>query len=311
MEYNLELLKLQDSIVRKRKLKNKLEETKKELNTLIKKEEKLKLIEDSENQDVIDLKDNTLASTIKYLFSNKEEVLGTQEKEARIARIKHQECLEELVVLNKIYEDTAKELQTIGNVEEDFIELLKQKKEYLKQYSTVSDKIISIEEEIFSLKSELKEIQEAISSGNRVIINIENVKNSLDSANGWSYLDMFGGGLISSLAKHNDLDKSKKYINELKRNIEDFKYELNDVSMVSNINVEISSILGFTDIFFDNIFVDFVVHDKIQETKYQIEKANEEVTNALSHLKNLKDNDETRVIVLINDLQELVVKTEK
>lgn len=48
----------------------------------------------------------------------------------------------------------------------------------------------------------LKEIKEAKEAGNRALTSLHSAQDMLKSAGNWGLLDMFGGGLISGMAKH-------------------------------------------------------------------------------------------------------------
>lgn len=50
-----------------------------------------------------------------------------------------------------------------------------------------------------------KEREEAIRAGKRAKKSLEQALDALDSASGWGILDIFGGGLISTLAKHSKI----------------------------------------------------------------------------------------------------------
>ena len=47
-----------------------------------------------------------------------------------------------------------------------------------------------------------KEKREAIDAGNRALKSLRNAQDNLNSAKNWGLWDMFGGGFISTMAKH-------------------------------------------------------------------------------------------------------------
>jgi len=63
--------------------------------------------------------------------------------------------------------------------------------------------------------------------------------------------------------------------------------ELNDVNMVCNLNIDTGDFLSFADYFFDGFVVDWVVQDRINNAKRQVEEAirrTESVVNQLQRM---------------------------
>lgn len=47
-------------------------------------------------------------------------------------------------------------------------------------------------------------------AGNRALKSLRNAQDSLNSAKNWGLWDMFGGGFISTMAKHSKMDSAKQ-----------------------------------------------------------------------------------------------------
>ena len=50
--------------------------------------------------------------------------------------------------------------------------------------------------------------------GEKALACLNRASKSLDSASGWGMLDIFGGGLISGLAKHHRIDEAQDALRE-------------------------------------------------------------------------------------------------
>ncbi len=133
-----------------------------------------------------------------------------------------------------------------------------------------------------------KEIKEAIVACDDAISTVRHALDQLDSAQGWGIFDLFGGGLISSLIKHDKMDKAEELLGQIERDMEKLEKELSDIKM-SLSNYETPSGINRTfDIFFDNFFSDW-------STQSSIKNNISVLTNLNTQLKNLKVDLETQL----------------
>ena len=98
-----------------------------------------------------------------------------------------------------------------------------------------------------------KEKREAMEAGNHALHSLREAQTNLDSARNWGLWDMFGGGTITSLIKSSRMDRAKQNMEQAKYDLRSFSKELNDVSMVINLDIETGDFLSFADWFFDNL----------------------------------------------------------
>ena len=129
-----------------------------------------------------------------------------------------------------------------------------------------------------------KERAEAIEAGKRAKRSLTNALNALDSARSWGIFDILGGGLISSLAKHSKMDDASEYIEEAKADLMAFSDELDDIQEYTNIDLSTEDFWGFADWFFDGLFSDWVMQDRINEARSQVQNAIRKVDSILSRL---------------------------
>ena len=132
-----------------------------------------------------------------------------------------------------------------------------------------------------------KEKREAMEAGNRALHSLREAQANLDSARNWGLWDMFGGGTITSLIKSSKMDRAKQNMEQAKYDLRNFSRELNDVNMVCNLNIDTGDFLSFADYFFDGFIVDWVVQDRINNAKRQVEEAirrTESIVNQLQRM---------------------------
>ena len=130
-----------------------------------------------------------------------------------------------------------------------------------------------------------KERNEAILAGERALDSLRAARDELNSAGNWGIVDLLGGGLISGLGKHSKMSNAQNYMEQAKWNLQNFSRELQDVNMVHNLNLELGDFLTFADFFFDGVVADWLVQDRINETKRQVEDAIRHVETILGQLR--------------------------
>ena len=125
-----------------------------------------------------------------------------------------------------------------------------------------------------------KEKREAIEAGQRALSSLRTAKENLNSAKNWGLVDMFGGGFFSTMLKHSKMDQAKY-------DLRNFSKELNDVNMACDLHIDTGDFLSFADYFFDGFVVDWMVQDRINTAKRQVEEAirrTESIVNQLQRM---------------------------
>ena len=118
-----------------------------------------------------------------------------------------------------------------------------------------------------------KEKREAINAGNRALNSLRTAGENLNSAKNWGLVDMFGGGFFTTMLKHSRMDQAKQNIEQAKYDLRNFSKELHDVHMALDLNLDTDDFLSFADYFFDGFVVDWMVQDRINTTRRQVEEA--------------------------------------
>ena len=132
-----------------------------------------------------------------------------------------------------------------------------------------------------------KEKREAIEAGERALDSLRTAKECLDSAKNWGLVDIFGGGFFTTMMKQSKMEQASRNMEEAKYNLRNFSKELNDVNMSCNLNIETNDFMTFADYFFDGVFVDWMVQERINTAKGQVEEAiqkTEYIVNQLQHM---------------------------
>ena len=133
-----------------------------------------------------------------------------------------------------------------------------------------------------------REVEEAIDAGEKALVCLNRASKCLDSASGWGMLDIFGGGLISGLAKHHRIDEAQDALREAQSSLAVFSRELSDVREFSGLKVDISRGWTFADFFFDGAISDIVVQSKIEDARNRVDHARDSVRDTLARLEKLR-----------------------
>ncbi len=151
-----------------------------------------------------------------------------------------------------------------------------------------AEKLMNVLEETAYLNSNVKELQEAISTGNKVLAGVNDIIDSLRSAGGWGVWDLLGGGIIATAIKHSRIDDARNSVHKVQQNLRIFLKELSDVNpeLGTGISIDVDLLTTFADYFFDGLIVDWIVQSRIDKS----------LENAL----NLGD----KIVKTVNDLQQ-------
>ena len=130
-----------------------------------------------------------------------------------------------------------------------------------------------------------REMKEAMDAGERALSSLRSAQAKLNSAGNWGLLDMFGGGLFSTIMKRSKMEDAKTLMETAKMDLRIFQKELKDVHIPLDLRMEVGGFLSFADFFFDGFVADYLVQSKISNAKEQISDAIFSVEQVLKRLK--------------------------
>ena len=132
-----------------------------------------------------------------------------------------------------------------------------------------------------------KEKREAIEAGQRALNNLHTARENLNSAKNWGLVDMFGGGFFTTMMKQSRMDQAKRNMDLAKLALRNFSKELKDVNIACNLNFDMGDFLTFADYFFDGFAVDWMVQERINKARNQVEEAIRRTEEALNQLQRI------------------------
>ena len=286
--YDEKLKALQEKISRSRQLTSMLKELRGQRDTIAARVRELEAIKVDEQADVDRLEGRSLASFFYNVIGKMDERLNKEREEAYAARVKYDAAARELEAIDGDIQRCESELSGLRGCEREYEATLREKANAVKSEGGArAEEILKLEECHAYLESQKKELREAISAGNSARSTAESVLSSLDSAESWGTLDLLGGGLLADMAKHSHLDEAQGAIERLQSQLRRFKTELADVTIHADMQVNVDGFLRFADYFFDGLFADWAVMDKISQSQSQVQSTKNQIDSVLSRLNSM------------------------
>ena len=286
--YDEKLKALQEKISRSRQLTSMLKELHIQRDTIAARVRELEAIKMDEQADVDRLEGRSLASFFYNVIGKMDERLNKEREEAYAARVKYDAAARELEAIDGDIQRCESELSGLRGCEREYEATLREKANAVKSAGGArAEEILKLEERHAYLESQKKELREAISAGNSARSTAESVLSSLDSAEGWGTWDLLGGGLLADMAKHSHLDEAQGAIERLQSQLRRFKTELADVTIHADMQVNVDGFLRFADYFFDGLFADWAVMDKISQSQSQVQSTKNQIDSVLSRLNSM------------------------
>lgn len=305
--YDEELQRLQEQIARAKQLEAIVKELRSQRDTLSVQARELEAIKLDEQADVDRLEGRSLAAFFYNVIGKMDEQRNKERQEAYAARVKYDAAARELEAAEHDLQRCAAELAGLRDCDRRYEAVLKEKAAAVKAAGGVkAEEIFKLEEQNAFLESQKKELREAISAGKSALSTASQVLSSLDSAEGWGTWDLFGGGLISDLAKHSHLDEAQGAIEHLQSQLRQFKTELADVTIHADMQVNVDGFLRFADYFFDGLFADWAVLDQISRSQSQVQSTKSQIEGVLSRLDSMVKTAEQEQVQIKNKMDALV-----
>lgn len=307
--YDEELRELQIQAATKNRLESVLKELRNQKSMLEASVEELCERKSKEQLDVDRLERRSLANYFYQVVGKLDDKLTKEKQEAYEAAVKYDAAYSELQAVETDIRAKDLEYGKVRRSNERYQEVLKEKQEAVK-LSGVPEaaEILRLEAQITSLDVQMKELEEAISAGKRAAQIADGILESLSSAEGWGTWDLFGGGLIADLAKHSHLDEAQGQVESLQDALRRFKTELADVEIIADMQVNIEGFLRFADYFFDGLFADWSVLNRIGDAQEQVGRVKNQISTVLNKLNGASSSVKTEQAKVTSQLQELVKK---
>lgn len=283
--YDEKIQLLRRQVEEKKHKESKLKELYMQRKSLSAKVDSLRNVKSNEQADVDHLEGGSLAAFFYGVIGKMDEKLDKEREEAYAASVKYDVAARELSAVEEDIKRYQAELGELRECEQQYEQTLKDKLEAIKALTTQeAEEILRAEERISYLEGQIKEIQEALAAGQAALGTADSILSSLNSAEGWGTWDLLGGGLLSDMAKHNHLNEAQQQVEYLQVQLRRFKTELTDVTIHADMQVSIDGFLSFADYFFDGLFADWAVLNKINQSQTQVQNTKSQIEHVIRRL---------------------------
>ncbi len=310
MTFDNNLLQLQQKINSKSQLEAKLRELQDQKRKYDRDIISLRVAHRDEQEDVQKLEGRSLANYFYNVIGKLDDKLDKERREAYGAKVKLDAAEQELLGIEKDISEIQSRLVDVRIAQAQYQEELDKKRISMKASGTASgEAIFKIEQQIGALEAQRQEIREALSAGRSAKSTADSILSELESADGWNTWDLVGGGgIITHVAKHSHLDDAQNLVQQLQSELRRFKTELADIEISANLQVSIDGFLRFADYFFDGLFADWAVGDKISQSQNAVIGTQSQITQMLEKLSGMESAVDRQLLSLRAQLEETIVQ---
>lgn len=261
-----------------------------------------------EQRDVDQMEHNSLKSFFYHLSGKYDEKLDKEQREAYAAAVKHDAVTRELEAVQYEIRQAEAECAKLNGCKQRYKQLLEEKKAAVMESDPVNGAaILELEEKIQYRESQKREIEEALSAGRRALSTADSLLSSLGSAESWGTWDILGGGLLTDMAKYSHIDDAQRKVEQLQLELRRFKTELADVTIYQELSVKVDGTLRFADYFFDGLFVDWAVLNRIHNSQKQVADTKRQIEGVICGLRELLEETKEQQEKLMEQMESLIV----
>lgn len=308
-EINEKMKQAQQGIARLHKIESMLKGLESEQKTLERKTSNLKAILDKEKCDVDKLENTSIASVFYSVLGSLDEKVEKERREALAAKLKYDQATRDLDdVKYRISELTSESENYAGCQREYDLLYAQKKKELMDAADETAQRMHELTDSLNLAGVHYREITEALNVGNKVLDSLSLALEHLDSAEGWGTFDLLGGGLISDLAKHSHIDDAKAETENTQRLLRQFKTELSDISIGSDVFIETEGFAKFADFFFDGLIADWFMQSRIQSSQESVSDVESKVSVILKRLREMEQQAKIKLESLEAEISLIVNK---
>lgn len=173
-------------------------------------------------------------------------------------------------------------------LERRYEELLREKADLLREDpGELGERLRTLERERNALYNLERELSRALSAAQSARESLWLMSGSLDHARSWGTVDLLGGGLLSTWAKHDHLDDAQRAAQSARSALERLRGQMTALQKAVRVpQVELSSFAVFADYWLDGLFADWYVQSRIKEAQAGTDQTLSKLGSLISALGN-------------------------
>lgn len=245
----------------------------------------------AESMDVERLEKDSLRTLLLKNFGRYEEKLDKESEEMLAAKLEYDKASMRRKELEAARDETNDRIAQLLAKKAEFEEELRKREEAVKAglNSGIAASYKELETEQEALAKRLAETEEAESAARRALSTADNALEHLKSAQNWATFDVWTrGGIISHMAKYQHIDQAEEDYHRLNSQMEDLRKELRDIDPTAGVTGigGIDSTTRTIDFWFDNIFTDWNVRDRIGDDHDRMSSLRDRISGIVYKLGN-------------------------
>jgi hypothetical protein len=230
-----------------------------------------------EQEDVERLQGLTLTRLLASLRGARDDALARERAEADAVRYRVAEAEARLNAVRGEHDAAQARLGRLAAAPSSYAAVLEEKERYLGESGDPrGGRLLELADERGRLNGDMHEVSEALQASGTAWHALSQVQDKLGNASGWSTYDtFFGGGAFSSAVKHSRLDEAARAAAHADRCLAVLRTELADVDgmALTAPQLAVDGLTRFVDIWFDNIFTDLAVRDRIKQAQQNVARS--------------------------------------
>lgn len=260
-----------------------------------------------EQSDVDALTGLSITGLFHAVLGSKEALLEKERQELVAAKLRFDQIKETVEDLSEDVRRLKEDLSGFENSDADYERVLGEKESYLSEDDTdVASTLFELAQQIADLTADQKELKDAARAGQSALSAVQDIQGTLASAANWGTLDMFGGGMLTTMAKHSKMDSAKSQARIAQRKLLQFEEELADADQRLQISLQIDGFSKFADYFFDGLIADWVVQSKIRKAKDECSRTTARVKTAIRQCKKRLKSVEFEISILVQRKRDVI-----
>jgi DNA repair exonuclease SbcCD ATPase subunit len=271
MDARLEQLK--NELAEKSQASKRLREVREALSELDRRLDELALRLRREEKDVDRLEGVTFASAYHTILGDMSEALAKERGEALHAKELHARVLAQKVELDTEKRALLARLTASKGAEERFAEHLRTlERELGARDPILRERLEDLGAREADLRARDQRLHGALMTAERAKGALERVREALSTANGWGKLDLLGGGLIVTAAKHGNIDRARSNFARAESALRELNRQLEGTlePADAHLGLDIGCGLSLADYFLDGLIVDWTVQTRIHAGLEQV-----------------------------------------
>lgn len=200
-------------------------------------------------------------------------------------------------------------IAALGDVEARRTRALEAKEAWVRSGGgAVAAELADVAQRIGAVRAELVEIDQAADAADGAVHALAAAADHLRSADSWATYDTFmGGGMIADMVKHDKMDRAAALIRAADAELAHLAVELGDLGERGVGGLGVDDLTRVFDVWFDNIFSDWSVKNRIAEARDRVDAAGRAVDGVRSRLAARRHDAEASASAMAARREELLL----